>query len=309
MNILVEKKFAIRWIDVIAVAVVMVGTVNALEIPIHCGELVLDDEAQEVIIGQYGPIQYIHPFGSIILPSYELGVCWRDKEGSWNLEHVSSCGTSSTKSLTNMFSLSTMGGDDYVSVLSEEQSFEKEGDSNWIRSRLLNNNRITYGMRCGLNVNRAIAPWDPNFDFGVSASLGAGADEFYGTPNNDRVASNYVVRAEFRPGPFSPVPRPISYNSAPADNSIDLLCGSDGDDELLGDRDDNWLANAEEWLDGGPGQDSCDGDPPDGLFELNEGGNESDVVTEACEMRDHAYLLDHLFSCEERKNPIEVLGL
>lgn len=257
-----------------------------------CGSLYLDEEPQEVILGEYGPINSDFQGRVWVVPSTQLGVCWRDEGGAWNLEQIPGCDTSSSASDT--FVLSTGGGDDYVAPLLESQTYSLPG-ANWLVAKLYGW-FDTHAMRCD---GKAIAPWNPNFSFGVTASMGTGADEFHGTPNNDIAASNYTS-VEW--GAI-----PTFY--APADYALDMLCGGAGDDELLGDADDAWASGYEEHLDGGPGVDLCDGDPPDGPLGGVSGSSVSDVAKSTCETVEHAYPHDGWFSCEDSENPIDTLGL
>lgn len=192
-----------------------------------------------------------------------------------------------------------------LATLLEEHSYPVPG-LNWLPADLLPGWIQTYGMECG---PEAIAPWNPNFEFGVTAVLGEGADVFHGTPNDDSAESNFtaVVWKRFTPsGPLVPVP------TAPGDESVDMLCGGDGDDELFGDADDNWTVG-EEWLDGGAGDDYCDGDPPNSLTGP-AGGTSSDLAKSTCEVSEHAATGAWVetypgFSCADSSNPVEELGL
>lgn len=266
-----------------------------------CGELHLDDEPQEVILGEFGPINYTHPLGEWVAPTNTLGVCWRDVGGGWNLDQIPGCDTSTPASDT--FILTTGGGDDYVAPLLPWESVSAYG-LNWLRARLYAGWIQTKAMRCD---HEAIAPWNGDFSFGVTAAMGTGADEFHGTWNDDYAASNYVSTEWSRvPAGVGPL-RPTFY--APADDSLDMLCGGAGDDELLGDADDHWQSGREEHLDGGSGDDVCDGDPPNGFLGGTPGGSSSDVATSSCETVEHAYSHDGFFSCEDTANPILALGL
>ncbi len=288
-------------LSIVAAAAAMTSTAARAG---ECGALTLDDTPQDVIIGQFGPVNYTHPLGEWIAPTGVLGVCWRDVGGAWNLERIGGCDTSTPAGDT--FVLRTRGGADYVSTLLEEQTFLVAG-LNWLRARLLREG-WTHGMTCGAGGD-AIAPWDPSFEFGVKVQLGEGADKFYGTPNDDIGESNFTS-FEFidNPDPFG-TPRMIPVWHAPADESTDLLCGGGGDDELLGDADDDYQDTAEEWLDGGDGNDFCDGDPPDGPYGINVGGSTSDVVKTTCETHEDAFVSNSLFSCDEAENPIEWFNL
>ncbi len=267
-----------------------------------CGSLTLDADAQDVVIGEYGAINYTHALGEWIAPSYTLGVCWRDAGGAWHVEQVAGC-TSSTPA-GDVFLLRTGAGDDYVAPLMEEQTYD------WISPDAVfagkdDRGINTYGLAC--EGSGAVAPWHDGFSFGVFAEMGAGADEFHGTPNDDIAESNFThIELERSPPPFGPK-IPVYY--APGDQAQDMLCGGDGDDELLGDADDDWNAGFEELLDGGDGIDFCDGDPPTGPFGSVLGGTTSDVATSSCETIERADELNGWFSCEDSSNPVEFLAL
>ena len=81
------------------------------------------------------------------------------------------------------------------------------------------------------------------FDFYLYAYMGTGSDRAIGTGNGDKLFSNIY-------GSF-----PSNY--LPADEAPDTLCGSDGDDSLYGDHDDD--NTNEEILHGGGGTNYCNG--------------------------------------------------
>jgi hypothetical protein len=86
--------------------------------------------------------------------------------------------------------------------------------------------------------------------------------------------------------------------SSPADGSTpDQVCGWGGDDRLFGDRDDQAASGVEDWLDGGAGFDTCDGD------NLIDGSDTSDAA-QACETRLDARATSSLFSCAASDDPI-----
>jgi hypothetical protein len=112
-------------------------------------------------------------------------------------------------------------------------------------------------MPCGAVGSNAIAPWPAGFLFYINASLGTGADLFHGSPNGDEVNTNAVriIRMEGVWPVWSAV------LGSPADHSsFDMACGWGGHDRLYGDEDDDYTIGQEDWLDGGPGNDTCDGD-------------------------------------------------
>lgn len=237
------------------------------------------DEAQDIIIGEYATVIHHWYWGDALVPSGELGVCWRDESGLWTLEQPTTlewvggglatvkCDTDTSGS--DMFFLSTGPGNDTVTTLLEEHTISV-GGPNWINAEFTPDG-TTRAMYCGSN-DRAIAPWNPDFEFGVTAVLGDGRDRFHGTPNGDIAQSNIVSTSmQSVPPPLGP---PTLVQHAPGDNDRDLLCGADGDDELLGDADDSWWAY--EILDGGTGDDFCDGDPHNGLLPL--GGDFYDIA-------------------------------
>lgn len=242
---------------ILSLALCAVGLTSATARADTCATLDFPGSgAQEVIIGEFATV-ISHPlFGEVLYRSGEVGVCWRDENNVWTIVQptttVSVGGVSQTVTCDtstpggDTLWLSTGAGDDTVTTLLGEHTYGVGGAS-W----------IDHAWSCGSS-DFAIAPWNPDFDFGVEAILGAGADRFFGTPGDDIAESNrtYSDRVPV-PAPYGPltwVPR------APGDGASDLLCGGDGSDVLLGDADDGWAA--EEVLDGGFGDDYCDGDPP-----------------------------------------------
>ncbi|MBL4688384.1 MAG: hypothetical protein JKY37_27600 [Nannocystaceae bacterium] len=237
-----------------------------------------DESAQDVIIGEYA-IVISDPFwGETLVRTGEVGVCWRDESGLWTLEQPTTiefvdgvpstvtCDTATSD--TKMLFLDTGPGNDTVTTLLEVHTLSV-GGPNWIRSEYTRDG-TTRAMFCGAN-DRAIAPWNPDFEFGVRAVLGTGSDRFYGTPADDIAQSNHVSTSTVSIPPLGPG---TLVQVAPGDNATDLLCGGDGDDELLGDADDG--PSFEEILDGGKGDDFCDGDPHDAFSPL--GGDVFDIA-------------------------------
>lgn len=236
-------------------------------------------EAQEIIIGEYSTVIHNWFWGDALVPSGDVGVCWRDESGLWTLEKPTTTkvvgGVSTTvtcdtdTSDSDMFLLQTGPGDDTVTTLLESHTYSV-GGPNWITAQFTQAG-TTRAMYCGSN-DAAIAPWNPDFEFGLLAVLGAGSDQFYGTPNDDIAQSNVIsTSSQSIPPPFGPT---TTIQHAPGDNAMDVLCGGYGDDELLGDADDSpWF---HEVLDGSYGDDVCDGDPSNGL--LAWGGSIYDVA-------------------------------
>ena len=258
-----------------------------------CGSLTLDDDAQEVIIGEWGSVSSVAgmPFSP---PSYDLGVCWRDVDGSWHLERFTGCDTSTSGG--DFFKIQSKGGDDYVATLYQEHtiSIGPANPDDFVIAGAYAPEVPFYAMRCD---GAAIRPWAEGFDFGIWADLGTGADEFHGSPGDDRGASNYATLSYTYQWPTGW----IVYESAPADDAEDMLCGGWGDDELYGDLDDDWTAGAEELIDGGPGVDVCDGDP------FSHDGSDSSDVMEGCEGSEDAWLYSGWFDCEDTANPLDVV--
>ena len=219
----------------------------------NCGTLDFPGaQAQEVIIGEFASVAHYPLWDDSLVPFGEVGVCWRDANGAWTLERIATCDTSTSGGDTLL--LQTGAGDDTVTTLLEEHTYAV-GGPDWLLAEYTPGG-TTRAMYCGSD-DYAIAPWNPDFDFGVEAVLGTGADRFFGTPNDDIAESNQIYTTQVRiPAPWGPL---TWVQQAPGDNASDLLCGGLGDDELLGDADDSWTA--EEVLDGGFGDDFCDGDP------------------------------------------------
>lgn len=222
----------------------------------NCGTLDFPGaQAQEVIVGEFATVAHHPVFGDSLIPFGEVGVCWRDANGAWTLERIATCDTSTPGGDT--LRLRTGAGDDTVTTLLEEHTYSV-GGPDWILSEYTPGG-TTRAMYCGSD-DYAIAPWNPDFDFGVLAVLGTGLDRFFGTPEDDIAHSNLVSTSQIRiPAVWGPL---TWVQHAPGDNASDVLCGGHGTDELLGDADDG--PSAEEVLDGGYGNDDyCDGDPID----------------------------------------------
>lgn len=135
---------------------------------------------------------------------------------------------------------------------------------------------------------------------GLWADMGEGADIVHGTPGADRLSSNYadfshqyVWGSGFQ-----------TIEDAPADGSLDLMCGGAGDDFLYGDLDDDYTDDQEERMDGGAGVDYCDGDP----FFFD--GNDVSDVEMNCEGPDDAFAGGAFYlACSTYENPLAYVGL
>ncbi|MGH1343043.1 MAG: hypothetical protein ACRBN8_15895 [Nannocystales bacterium] len=218
----------------------------------YCGSVSLPLEgAQEVIIGEFATVA-THPlFPDALIPSGDVGVCWRDETHGWTLERAN-CDT--TTPSADLLFLQTHAGDDTVTTLLVDQTYDV-GGLEWIAGAP-SRQGTPHAMYCGSD-EFALAPWNPDFAFGVEAVLGTGTDRFFGTPGDDIAYSNQLFTTEVRiPAPWGPL---TTVQTAPGDNASDVLCGGYGADELYGDADDS--LSAEEVLDGGYGDDFCDGDP------------------------------------------------
>lgn len=244
-----------------------------------CDSLLLNNAAQDVIIGEAGyencvggpsPFCYFQPY----LSARKLGACWRDDGGDWQLE-ILDC-TSSTSS-ADIFFLQTTGGDDRVAVLQDEHT---SGDLT-----LLSAGAGVGAMYCGSNGD-ALAPWNPNFDFRIYAYLGSGSDLFHGSDNQDVVWTNLPAWVD---GTFT----------SPADGpGYDKVCTWGGDDYLYGDLDDSYTT-AEDWLDGGSNTDFCDGD-------YNVDGGDISDLHRNCETARDAYpdASLNLIRCDDDDDPL-----
>ena len=96
------------------IAVASMSTANA----VPCGRLSLDDEAQDVVIGEAGTARCLWLWGRGWLPFRrcvffprsvgKLGVCWRGSNGIWRFEDRTDCTGSSLG--TDYFDLKTECG-------------------------------------------------------------------------------------------------------------------------------------------------------------------------------------------------------
>lgn len=251
----------------------------------ECGKLVLNDDAQNVVIGEAGTESCLGgpTPRCIFMPYYrpKLGVCWQGPSGNWHLE-VFDCDTSSTSS--DWFRLETRGGDDRVAVLRDEHTL---GDR-----RLLDAGAGVGAMYCNASklitgyVPGALAPWNPRFEFRIYAYLGEGADTFHGSDNDDVVFTNTIST--------------VAWLSPADHSSTDLVCTYGGDDIIYGDGDDDFTHGFEDWFDGGTGSDLCIGD-------YGIDGSEISDLWRNCETVRDAYpdvpYVDAIH-CEDSDNPI-----
>ena len=243
---------------------------------VSCDRLELTNDAEDVVFGEAGFFRCFHVAHPFMVPPYRyvcvfvsstldghpadrrLGVCWRKRNRAWEYKQTE-CTTNSVS--TNYFELKTKGGNDRVAVLMRQHTARS----------------APYAMSCSPSARDgapAIAPWNADFGFYIKAFLGTGSDVFHGSPNGDKVFTNETVN-QWGPGPRGPI---LLGVIAPADrsNPPDIACGWDGNDELFGDLDDNYLAGEEDWLDGGPGTDLCSGDSVL-VFPSPDRGNRSDL--------------------------------
>ncbi len=149
----------------------------------------------------------------------KLMSCVKDSTGSWSSTVLTGC-TSTTSSTDRVF-VTAYAGDDQLAPNTEVQD-------------------------CPAASGDFMIAWNPAvLSFGIEADMGTGSDTADGSGNDDTLYSNY-------PGTVLP------FNPTPADSANDLLCGRDGDDELIGDKDDS--ASHQEFLGGGDGDDDfCNG--------------------------------------------------
>ncbi|HWB76127.1 MAG TPA: hypothetical protein VG755_14255 [Nannocystaceae bacterium] len=131
--------------------------------------------------------------------------------------------------------------------------------------------------------NSYILPWkDSSYAFGMVAAMGKGSDEFYGSPESDVASSNTI----------------LAVGTVPADVAWDLVCGYAGQDQLMGDKDNNAALGREEWLDGGADGDICDGDGSSAYD-----GNDSGDVWLSCESFADARNDGGEIDCDATSNP------
>lgn len=257
----------------------------------ECASLSLPDWSENVVIGEAGyerclggpvPTCFFMPYSTP-----KLGVCWQGPSGAWHLE-VLDCDIHSKKG--DVFWLETNGGDDRVAVLRPEHT---KGDR-----RLLPAGAGLGAMRC--NGSKlispayspgALAPWHPDFKFGIVAFLGEGTDLFHGSDNQDIVFTNEISYVNW---------------TSPADfSSADMVCTYGGDDVIYGDGDDDFASGFEDWFDGGAGEDLCIGD-------YGFDGNSVSDLHRNCEIARDAHpdlpYVD-LVHCSDSANPLRDWGL
>lgn len=219
-----------------------------------CGtvDLTGDSGANRVILGRYD--RYIcdpNPdIGCYFWPTSNLAACWQDDSGAWHLDVVTGCTTSTPSD--HQVLVETGAGDDQLQVLRDGI-----GGSSAYCTPYCSDGRL--------------AAWPSNFDFGIYAKMGAGGDQFWGSPNDDLAISNDW--------------------SWSADLHVDELCGHDGSDQLNGDGDDS-PADPQEYLDGGSGYDYCNGDGG------NSGASSTGDVAGSCEYPQDATIDAEMNFCE-----------
>lgn len=275
-----------------------------------CDSLTLGDAAQEVLVGEWGTVGNFAGREFWVADSQNLmGICWRDQGGAWHAERLE-CGA--LTSSEDEFQLDVGAGDDYVSTILPEHTVGFTGNSDFVFAGGYTGFEVPdfpgpHSNSAFLCDGVAIAPWSREFDFSMRVDMGEGADTYHGGPARDRVASNF---AEFV---LTWVGFPQGFQAefqAPADHSLDMLCGGDGNDQLYGDLDNDYLAGEEELLDGQRGNDTCDGDPNPLLDAVQPPGeDQSDVTPSSCETRDDAWFNDSHFACESTANAFFTLAL
>ena len=237
----------------------------------YCDTVVFDDNPQDVILGvagtHYPGSGMIPPF-FIADPGLPLAVCYRENGGAWQMIPTSCDGDSTSD---EKLLLTVNGGDDRVAVL--RSAHLGSADS----------------FPCGNE--GAVGPWDgTGYLFGIYAVMGSGTDLFQGSPNADIAWTNSY---EFTGWP------PVGIS--PGDGStFDKLCGGAGNDLLYGDDDDDYTI-AEDWLDGGTGANTCDGDP------WRDGNDVSDLwrnCTTHYDAYSDAMLTTPLIHCSDDDNPL-----
>ena len=212
-----------------------------------CDSLVLDDDPQDVLIGTVGNRICLPSVGCVFFPSNPgtMAACWRDEGGAWQFEQLT-CDVNTSAS--DYLLVTTNGGDDRVSFLRTEHF-----------------PTAPYSFSCA---GHWMGPALPAFAFYTNAYLGGGEDLYHGSEGRDFVYTN-VPQFSFT-GPFML-----------ADDATDKVCANEGNDSLMGDLDDDW-ATFEDYLDGGPGSDSCDGDA------YANGDDDSDLYR-SCETHSDAF--------------------
>ncbi len=240
---------------------------------VTCDTLTLSDLSEDVILGEAGGYLCGQNVGCVFLPDStpHLGACVTTPDGEETF-YMLDCTIDNV--VGDKLSLSTRGGDDRVAVLKDAHT------TGWLD--LLPAGGNTGAIFCG-DHGDTLAPWHPEFEFGLSVSLGTGSDLFHGSDRADVVTTNANI---FFNGVIS----------SPADQSTDQVCGWGGNDTLSGDRDDDFRT-AEDLLDGGAGTDSCDGDP------WVNGDDWSDV-SQSCETSGDAWATSGFFSCAASDDPL-----
>lgn len=170
----------------------------------------------------------------VYFPLGGMAICWSDQNQIWHyVENGNGCDIGSTSS-------------DYVWI------FAGEGDDSVAANSV--------GHTCVLGYAAHLIAFDKvGFDFYMRADMGTGSDHAYGTSNNDLLYSNT---------------KDFWFGNYPADNANDFVCGYDGNDTLYGDEDQSdsgyWPidgAGHEERLNGGVGNDLCNGGDSEAIFD------------------------------------------
>jgi hypothetical protein len=182
-----------------------------------CGLLVLDDEPQRVVFGEYalwGPctpeVCGDHPLGY-------AGACVIEQDGTRTFHAFVGC-DDETIAADQIF-VYTRGGDDRVGVLLDE-----------------------HGELLDCDVG-AIYPWSDDFAFGIAAWMGEGSDTFVGSPGADwAVSSEFSGQVPVADGSFDLICGGDGNDSLNGDRDDDwttgreeILDGGAGNDYCDGD--------------------------------------------------------------------------
>ncbi|MCU0677059.1 MAG: hypothetical protein MUE69_30265, partial [Myxococcota bacterium] len=129
----------------------------------QCGTFDADNGNNTIIVGETYSLVYV-----LGTPTYlrrnKVGVCWEDQNGIWQFTDYINCNNSTSAS--SPLVINALGGDDIVSV----------------------HTGSLFGCTASLG-SIYMGAFASDFAFGVNASMGAGADEFYGSPNADTAFS------------------------------------------------------------------------------------------------------------------------
>lgn len=179
----------------------------------QCGTFNADNGNNTIIVGE--TYNRVWVLGSpVYLPRNKAGVCWEDQNGVWQFTDFAGC--NNTTPASNPLVINALGGDDIVSA--HPGGF----------------------LACTASPGSIfLGAFPASFAFGLNAAMGAGADEFYGSPNADTAFS-------------------MTSSTSSNDSAIDTLCGYGGGDSLFGDTSDS--SSDYECLVGGDGVEAvCDG--------------------------------------------------